>query len=262
MVQTQALILNTNILAPGYYLFTILAPEIAIAAKPGQFIQIGVNDPGANDPILPRPISLFSRNEAEGSISFIFKVVGRGTGILAGKKKGELLTVRGPIGNGFSVAGTARNILLIAGGIGMPPLYFLAEHLQQTTLRKELLLFYGGRTRRDLLVLERWSGLGIKLFPATDDGSFGYHGIVTDYLFEEYQQMQTPPDFLAACGPGPMLKAVQDIAGALKIPGELSLEAHMACGVGACLGCVCETIQGYRRVCVDGPVFPVDEVLL
>ncbi len=264
MVQTQALILDASILAPGYYLFKVLAPEIAMTAGPGQFIQIGVNAPGANDPILPRPISLFSRNEAEGSISFIFKVVGRGTGILAGKKKGELLSVRGPIGNGFSVAGTVRNILLIAGGIGMPPLYFLAEFIKQTAPQKELMLFYGGRTGRDLLVLEKWSDLGVKVFPATDDGSAGYHGIVTEYLSKELElkHMQTIPDFLAACGPGPMLKAVQKITGVLGIPGQLSLEANMACGVGACLGCVCETTLGFRRVCADGPVFPADEVLL
>ena len=260
MFQTQALITNTTVLAPGYYSFTVLAPEIATSAKPGQFIQINIAEPEAHDPILPRPISLFCKNETEGSLSFIFKTVGRGTGSLAGKKKGELLKIRGPIGNGFSVADTARTIFLIAGGIGMPPLFFLAEYLTRIASSPKVVLFYGGRTRLDLLELERWEGLGIKVFCATDDGSLGFKGLITDLLLEDLKK--TTPDFLAGCGPQPMLKAVQKIAATFKIPGQISLEAYMACGVGACLGCVCETTQGYRRVCADGPVFPVEEAVL
>lgn len=260
MFQTQALIINTNVLAPGYFSFTLLAPEIATNAKPGQFIQIDITAPEAHDPILPRPISLFRKNEMEGCISFIFKAVGRGTRNLAGKQKGELLKIRGPIGNGFTVAGAARTVFLVAGGIGMPPLFFLAEYLTGITPPKKVTLFYGGRTRLDLLELERWEDLGIKVCCATEDGSMGFKGLITDLLLENLKV--TTPDFLAGCGPQPMLKAVQGIAATFKIPGQLSLEAHMACGVGACLGCVCETTQGYRRVCVDGPVFPIEEAVL
>lgn len=260
MFQTRALIVDTNNLAPGYYMFTVLAPEIAATAKPGQFIQINIGDMELNDPILPRPISLFRRNQTEGTISFIFKVLGRGTGILAGKKKGEILGVRGPIGNGFSASQGAASVFLVAGGIGMPPLFFLAEELIKTIPQTKLTLFYGGKTKLDLLELGIWDGLGIETSAATDDGSFGYKGLVTDLVSNKLKT--APPDFLAACGPQPMLKAVQGLATAFKIPAQLSLEAHMACGVGACLGCACETKQGYRRVCVDGPVFPGDEVML
>lgn len=260
MFQSRALILNINTLAPGYYSFTVLAPEIAAAAKPGQFIQVKIGDTAVNDPLLPRPISLFHRNEAEGSISFIFKVLGRGTGILAGKKKGELLSVRGPIGNGFSMDGVARSVFLIAGGIGMPPLFFLAEELIRTAPQTKVILFYGGRTRLDLLELERWAGLGVEVLAATDDGSYGTKGLVTDLVSDKLKTV--PPGLLAACGPQPMLRAVQGLADSFKIPCQLSLEAHMACGVGACLGCACETKQGYRRVCVDGPVFSGEEVVL
>lgn len=260
MFQTRGLITDTNTIAPGYYMFTVLAPEIAAAAKPGQFIQINIGDMEMNDPLLPRPISLFSRNEAEGTIRFIFKVLGRGTGILAGKKKGAILGVRGPIGSGFSALEGMASVFLIAGGIGMPPLFFLAEELIRTTPQIKITLFYGGRTKLDLLELKLWAGLGVEVSAATDDGSFGHKGLVTDLVWEKLKT--APPDFLAACGPQPMLKAVQGLAAAFKVPAQLSLEAHMACGVGACLGCSCETKQGYRRVCVDGPVFSGDEVVL
>jgi dihydroorotate dehydrogenase electron transfer subunit len=258
MFQMRALILDTETLAPGYYMFTVLAPEIAAAAKPGQFIQISAGAMEVNDPLLPRPISLFDRNEAKGTIRFIFKVLGRGTGILAGKKKGEILGIRGPIGNGFSVPGGAVDVFLVAGGIGMPPVFFLAEELIRTAPQTKITLFYGGRTKLDLLELKLWEGLGVEVSAATDDGSFGYKGLVTDLVSGKTKT--APPDFLAACGPQPMLKAVQELAAAFKVPAQLSLEAHMACGVGACLGCTCETKQGYRRVCVDGPVFLGDEV--
>lgn len=260
MFQTRALILETNHLAPGYYGFTVLAPEIAAAAKPGQFIQVNIGELEVNDPLLPRPISLFRRNQSEGCISFIFKVLGRGTGILSGKKKGELLNIRGPIGNGFSIDKASRSVFCVAGGIGMPPLFFLAEEIIRTAPQTRVTLFYGGRTKLDLLALECWAGLGIEVAAATDDGSFGYKGLITDLVSEKIKT--APPGFLAACGPQPMLKAVQELAATMKIPCQLSLEAHMACGVGACLGCACETSRGYRRVCVDGPVFSGDEVVL
>jgi dihydroorotate dehydrogenase electron transfer subunit len=112
----------------------------------------------------------------------------------------------------------------------------------------------------DLLELEQWNSLGVEVDAATDDGSFGYKGLVTDLVSAKLKT--SPPDFIAACGPQPMLRAVQGLADSFNIPCQLSLEAHMACGVGACLGCVCETKKGHQRVCVDGPVFPGSEVVL
>ncbi len=120
-------------------------------------------------------------------------------------------------------------------------------------------LFYGGRTSADLLELPRGKRSGMSIYPATDDGSRGYHGLVTE-LFQQ-QLAERRVDFLAACGPRPMLHAVQRLALAAGIAGQLSLEARMACGVGACLGCVCATLAGNRRVCVDGPVFALEEVI-
>jgi dihydroorotate dehydrogenase electron transfer subunit len=260
MFQVRALITEKRILAPGYYYFNVLAPEIAAVARPGQFVQIRVAAPESNDPLLSRPISIHRIDAANGSISFIFKVVGKGTELLAGKGSGELLEILGSLGQGFEIPEAAVEIALIAGGVGMPPLFCLNQFWRGVASSKKFTLFYGGRSRSDLLELSLWAELGTKVFPATEDGSFGRMGFITESFLKEFRK--TKYDFLVACGPLPMLQAVQKIALSENIPGQVSLEAHMACGVGACLGCVCRTKEGFRRVCVDGPVFSVNEVLL
>lgn len=254
MKRLQALILDRTILAPGYYHYQLLAPEIAALSRPGQFIQLMTAEEETLDPLLARPISLYRIDRTLGSISLIFKTVGRGTRQLAAKQTGEVLTVWGPVGNGFSSLKTAQSVALIAGGIGMPPLFGLAEAMPE----KKYTLFYGGRSRADLLALEAWADLKIPVHTATDDGSHGHHGLVTEVF--EAELAGNHFDYLVACGPKPMLQAVRQLALKYQLAGELSLEAHMACGVGACLGCSCATTGGYRRVCVDGPVFSVDEV--
>ena len=258
MFQTQALITKKSTLGAGYYELELLAPEIALAAKPGQFVQLKVAGPESYDPLLGRPISLYQINPVSGSITVIFKVVGRGTTLLAGKKVGELIEVIGPIGNGFTIPDATRRLALIAGGIGMPPLFCLAEALRKIKPQLEMAFFYGGRSSRDLLTLDAWETLNIELYLTTDDGSQGDAGLVTE-LFLRYHQ-ESEYDFLVACGPNAMLKAVKALAARERINGQMSLEAHMACGVGACLGCTCQTKAGNRRVCVDGPVFGLGEV--
>lgn len=258
MFQLKALIIEQKILGAGYYFLKLLAPEIAAAAQAGQFIQIRVAESQVTDPLLARPISIYSLNEIEGTVAVIYKAIGRGTGLLAAKKTGELLEILGPLGNGFSVPAATTALALIAGGVGMPPLFCLALQLKRAASPVALTLFYGGRSRADLLELDQWDNLGVKIWAATDDGSYGFKGLVTELFAEQYQQMKY--DFIAACGPTPMLQAVQKVTVGLDLPGQISLEAHMACGVGACLGCACKTDQGYQRVCVDGPVFPISEV--
>ncbi len=258
MIQVQALIQQAEILGSGYYHFELLAPAIAEQAVPGQFIEVRVAESDSLDPLLARPISIYRIDRQAGTVAFIFKAVGRGTGMLAAKQTGELLTVFGPVGNGFQVPESARNIALIAGGVGMPPMYCLAQKLVQERPGCRINLFYGGRSRSDLLELARWNALGIELFPVTEDGSYGGQGLVTTALLAKLGE--TPFDFLAACGPTPMLQAVQRIGLEAEIAGQVSLESYMACGVGACLGCVCKSKHGYSRVCVDGPVFDLKEV--
>ncbi len=258
LVQVQAEILALAALSPGYFQLRLHAPAIAATALPGQFVQIRAARPGSIDPLLARPLSIHRALPSSGELSIIFKVVGRGTAMLAAAQVGASLTVLGPIGNGFAIPESTGHLALLAGGVGMPPLFFLAEWLHRRQPAPAITLFYGGRTCADLLCLPAWEALGVSMVTATDDGSCGHHGLVT----EPFQQRlpEHAVDFLAACGPRAMLRAVQRLALANGIPGQLSLEARMACGVGACLGCVCATLGGHRRVCVDGPVFALDEV--
>jgi len=254
--QVSAEVTALRELGPGYYFLTLKAPEIAAAAEPGQFAQLRPARVGTLDPLLARPISIHRIFPQTGEVAFIFKVVGRGTTLLATFEPGETLTVLGPVGTGFTVSETATRVALVGGGVGMPPLFCLAEALRRTRPEVTVELFYGGRTRDDLLLLPEWEALGVTVHLATDDGSRGHHGMVTGPLRERLSSFE----FLAACGPRPMLVAVQQLALAAGVPGQLSLEAHMACGVGACLGCICATVSGNRRVCVDGPVFALEEV--
>lgn len=255
LFQTQAEILENRLIGPGLFLLSLMSPEIAATASPGQFIQILPGDEGTLDPLLRRPISIYSVKAENGIVRLIFKEVGRGTRLISRRKPGELLDIMGPIGNGFDLPETAHRILLIAGGIGMPPLHSLAEKWRE----HEYILYYGARTRDEFIELAAWERLGIQVRLATDDGSIGYNGRITELL-----QSDQPHgiDLCCACGPKPMLRAVDNLLSAWKIPGLYSLEERMACGVGACLGCVCQTTtHGYQRVCVDGPVFSSEEVV-
>jgi dihydroorotate dehydrogenase electron transfer subunit len=258
LFNVKVLITENRMLGPEYYLLSLLAPELAAEAKPGQFIQLEVAAPETVDPILPRPISVFRILRKEGILQVIFKTVGRGTRGLAERKTGELVNIRGPFGSGFSIPDEVQTPALIAGGIGMPPLFCLAEELKKRPGIQKITFFYGGRTHRDLLELDRWTELGAQIYPATEDGSYGAPGFITNVFQETHTQKAF--DYIVACGPAPMLQAVGEIAKKLQIPGQISMESYMACGVGACLGCVCETQSGYKRVCVEGPVFDMSEV--
>ena len=169
----QALITENTCLSPGFYRLTLLAAEVAAPAQPGQFIQIRPSGRTSLDPLLARPISLFSINREAGSISLIYKVVGRGTALLAEYCQGQLVEIMGPFGNGFAVPALVNNIAFVAGGVGMPPLFCLAEQLTKQGDGPRITFFYGGRKQRELLELDSWSRLGVKVRLATDDGSQG-----------------------------------------------------------------------------------------
>ena len=257
--QVEARVVAVAPLSPDYFVLTLLAPYLAETARPGQFAQLRVARRHTLDPLLARPISIYHTDPASGQAAFLVKIVGRGTTILSQITPGEAITVLGPLGVGFTIPRTVTALGLVAGGVGMPPMYALAAAMKQRRPALPIILFYGGRSQADLLELPRWQALGVIPRLATDDGSVGYHGLVTVPLQDAVANREI--DFVAACGPRPMLRAVQGIALDAGLPGQLSLEAHMACGVGACLGCVCATVTGNRRVCVDGPVFGLEEVV-
>lgn len=226
--------------------------------RPGQFVTLRF--PDGSGPLLRRPFSIHGLIREGGrvtGIELLYKVVGGFTRNLAEMEAGRSLDLLGPLGNGFDVPATARKIWMVAGGIGVAPLLFLAQTLaEKGTESGACAVFIGGRTAADLLCIDRFTRLGMAVHPATEDGSAGQKGLITAPLARE--AAATPPDILCACGPLPMLRAVAKIADDQGIPCRASMETIMACGLGACLGCAVETLgdeTAYRHVCKDGPVF-------
>jgi len=238
---------------PGYRLLVLDAPQVAASARPGQFVHVKV--PALEASALRRPFSIF--NAEGGRLELLYKTVGRGTAALNAVKPGETVEVLGPLGRGFPTA-CAGTPLLVGGGYGVAPLYFLAK-----TLTGSCKLFIGGRTKADLLALDRFAALGVEVFAATNDGSFGTKGFAVVPLDEELKRLREAgePFELFACGPDGLLKAVAERAKALGAPGWISCDRHMVCGVGACYACIQKTVKGNARCCVDGPVFRAEELV-
>jgi dihydroorotate dehydrogenase electron transfer subunit len=270
MMQFKATILSNVELSPGYFRMRLSAPGITALSIPGQFLMVKVRD--AIDPLLRRPFGIFDVGECEPEFSeggrkayleILYKVVGKGTGVLANLNNGDHLDLLGPLGKGFVTDGGAGERILVGGGVGLAPLYFLARELVK---HSRIHLFAGGRTKEDILCITEFERLGVETYVATDDGTLGEEGVVTEVM-ERFLEKRTSAKTIFACGPFPMLKKVAKIAKRAMIPCQVSLEAYMACGVGACLGCVVkgknhkEEIPDYLCVCKDGPVFDALEIL-
>ena len=254
MAQIKAKIISNSRLIGNYWYLEFESRQIAQQSSPGQFVNIKVSDSMA--PLLRRPLSIHA--VCASQVKVIYELRGEGTQILSSRKPGEILDIIGPLGNGFSYRRILKsrgiNNILIAGGIGVAPLVFLAKELKST---KPLVLI-GARTKKDILCAREFKALGCAVKFATDDGSVGFKGRVTDLLKIILAEHKISGIF--SCGPHLMLKTVTQIAKENKIDAQLSLEEHMACGVGACLGCVVETKDGYKTVCKDGPVFSSEEL--
>jgi len=229
---------------------------------PGQFYMVEVNK--GYDPLLKRAFSLFRRT-AEG-IQLLYRVQGKGTEILRNLKEGAEVPILGPLGNGYPSPPAGSTPVVIAGGIGIASVYPLIEKLDGRAC-----VLYGARTGSDLFMLDELSGLSQELHLCTDDGSRGDKGTVADLLIDLFapDSLLLTSAVIYACGPRPMLHAVSKIASQKNITAYLSLEEHMACGIGACLGCVAKIkelgIMGqaetYQRVCKEGPVFDSREII-
>lgn len=223
--------------------------------SPGQFFHVRVGE--GLDHVLRRPISL-SEAVADRRFALVYRVVGAGTRWLAGRRPGSALDVLGPLGRGFPLHPGDGRVLVIGGGVGVPPLIQLAREVRRRGV--EVTAVVGFREARDVMLVDELAALGpVRLL--TEDGSAGMPGRVTDALEED---LLRGADRFYACGPSPMLQAVQGkLSGHL--PGYLSLEERMGCGIGVCMGCVhllrrADGSPVYRRVCADGPVFPAEEV--
>lgn len=241
----------------GIRRLVLRAPHAAIHALPGQFVHLRI--PHFDDHLLRRPFGLYRCNSAAGTIELVYQVLGAGTQQMTSLKVGQKLDIIGPVGRGWSCAPEAKNVLLIAGGMGAVPLYPLAEQLKAQGKQVQVVL---GAQNADLLVFQKdfETLLGAENIPiCTDDGSAGFHGFTTERAAELLKKSSF--DAIATCGPHLMQRGVALLARKAGIPCEVSLEERMACGIGACLSCVVETTAGKKRACVDGPVFKADEVI-
>lgn len=252
MIDEKCIIVEHTEIGSGYRYLVFDAPRMASALQPGQFVHVRI--PGLEMSALRRPFSVF--DAADGRVTVLYKTVGRGTLALNAAKVGETLMVEGPLGHGFPLK-CAGVPLLVGGGYGVAPLHFLAKRLSGAKV------FIGGRTKDDLLALDRFAALGVEVFTATNDGSAGVKGLVTDPLDDELIRLreQGKTFELFACGPDPMLKAVAMRATGSGSKGWISMDRHMICGVGACYACIQKTVRGNSRCCIEGPVFAAEDLV-
>ncbi len=222
--------------------------------RPGQFFMIEVNK--GTDPLLKRAFSLFRKTESGPQI--LYRVRGKGTEILKELKAGSVIEVLGPLGTFYPLPSEDTIPLVIAGGIGIASVFSFVEQYAGRAI-----VFYGARTKDDLLMLQEVESFAKEVIISTDDGSAGVKGTAADTLSSFLSNPQSPiPNYrIYACGPHLLLKAISEIARAHKIHSYISMEEHMACGIGACLGCVVKTRDGYTRVCKEGPVFEGREIV-
>lgn len=250
-------IVSLDKLAPGIFKMTIKSEAVARAAVPGQFVNVKCSE-GLNT-LLRRPISICDVDRENNTFDIVFQIKGIGTEYLSQKVTGMEVDIIGPLGNPFTISPEYKRIAVVGGGIGIFPLLNLLKESKGDAKSA----FLGFRSK-DLIVLEdQFKKATDKLFISTDDGSYGYNGLITDLLEEEL--CKNGFDIIYACGPTPMIKKVVGIAKDSSIKCQVSLEQRMGCGIGACLVCACKTRHGddwkYSHVCKDGPVFWSDEVI-
>ena len=252
MKDIDAKVLSSEVLAEGLIRIILHAPEIACEAKAGQFIHMLVPD---NAHVLRRPISLMAMDAAAGTLTLAIQPKGRGTQIICGLKPGDTLKCLGPLGTGFD-GKDAKTIYFVGGGVGVAPICGAMDAFAT----ESSCAFFGFRTKNHVYGMTQ---APCKVVAVSDDGSVGEKALVTKPLLEAIAEKR--PDLIMACGPTPMLAAVQKIANEMDIPCQLSLEERMGCAIGACLGCnvkinLPDGTWTYKRVCKDGPVFDSKEV--
>ncbi len=246
---------------PECYQLIFSAPSLAQEAVPGQFVHVRCGRTA--DPFLRRPLSIHEVDIHNGLVSLVYRVTGRGTTLLAEVQPGHSLDIIGPLGRGFQVPAMAQEVSLVGGGMGIVPLVFLAQNLLQQN--RNVTIFQGARTAQELELLFDQSSRFMEVFKATDDGSAGFHGSVIKLFRENVDKKR--PEWVCAAGPMAMLRALAIDLQQCKLPGEFSLEERMGCGIGTCYCCSCKIHTGeskektYARVCSDGPVFNISEVV-
>ncbi len=263
LAQLSCTVLSRKELLDDIFKLTLASSHICKKAEPGNFVHVKVNSGGSS--LLRRPFSIHDVDRVRNRFELLLKVVGEGTAILSQKSPGDTLDLLGPIGNSFSLPAKGREVILVAGGMGIAPLWFLFTRLAGRLSLENLTVLLGAKSKEELLYADRLKDTQAKLIIATDDGSAGRKGLITEVFLKETRRKGCDPKRLAvySCGPHKMLKRMSQIAKGLDLSCQISLETHMACGVGACWGCVVkENTETYKRICVDGPVFDAREVVL
>lgn len=236
-----------------YFRLTFKAPLLAKVIKPGQFIHIRVSE--GFEPFFRRPFSVYRAQG--GKVEIFFEPVGKGSRLLASRKSGDTLDVLGPLGKPFTPPSKdIQQIVFVAGGIGVAPFMIFSDVIKKHKAQK--ILLYGGRSKAHTFPMTEFKKNGVTVLTATDDGSVGVKGRVSE-LFKHIAV--APSTMIYTCGPRPMMAAVQAFAREHHLNGEASCEEVMACGLGACLGCSIPTTKGYQTVCHDGPVFDLNELI-
>ncbi len=251
MRQAAVLVSSVEELMPRTFLMWLNAPEIVAEGRPGQFLMIRCGP----DTVLRRPLSVH-KTDGE-NIALLFQVRARGTHWLSQQKRGDRLDVFGPMGNGFRIAQEMKNLLLVAGGIGIAPLICLADEMTRAGRKVTLL---AGAATSNLLYPRRLLPPGVEYVTATEDGSEGHRGMVTE-LLPDYAVVA---DLIIACGPLPMYRHMAQNLDRCGIAGksvQVSMEMRMACGMGVCYGCTIRTKNGVRQACKDGPVFELSDIV-
>ena len=262
MVQEKAEILLHRKIARDHYRMRLKSSPAARAARPGQFIHIRCREESPYDPLLRRPISLVDVDPVRGTLDIVYKVMGLGTQALAQMPEGAKIDLIGPLGEPFTFPPKGKQAVLIGGGVGIPPLVFLAKELLKKRIKAAA--FLGARTKEWVICREDFRKLGVPVRAATDDGTLGARGSVVDLAAKE-----TGTDSIFyICGPTGMMKAAAVLARRRGIPAQVSLEERMGCAMGCCMGCVVEvntepvgSHARFQRVCTEGPVFPAEEII-
>ena len=264
---------NRSVSAPYRHL-GIAAPGFPESFGPGQFVM--VRPPLVADPLLPRAFSIYRISQDGGAsvVEILYKILGKGTQCLSRMEPGREVDILGPLGNSFAVAPDLKTAVLAAGGIGVPPVSALAAQIRNSQFAiRNLEVFLGGKTADDILCVKDFEAYGVSAHITTEDGSLGTRGLVTDllgpFLSSSHEPRATSHELSLAiftCGPPGMLSAVARLAETCGVPCQTSVEANMACGFGACMGCAIEARPhgaepAYKLVCKDGPVFDSRELV-
>ena len=249
MIPVDAVIKSNVEVMPDIYLLWAKAPVVADAAQPGQFVMVRSSD--TNDRILRRPLGIHRVND-KGEVALLYEVVGAGTEWLAQRGKGDKIDILGPMGWGFTVE--SKRLLLVAGGVGIAPLVFLAERAAADG--REVTLLFGAKTAKQVYP-KKLVPAGVEFVPVTQDGMIERKGMVTDLLGD----LLDSTDQIFACGPAAMYRAMSQMKVLKGLRVQVSMEARMGCGFGLCNGCSIKTRHGMKRVCDDGPVFELKELV-